>query len=177
MTNLTAVKTFPEVDGKRYMSPQDGAPCIKCTCRGSSGVLFFLPEGLCFLDSPIFLRRQTLRSITWESSSMPRKFDVTVDMIDGMTIDFNMVAVDEIPVISSFVAYIGTLRDKDDEAKSKAIVNLAADEDEEDDDDEDDSDFEMNDEDELSDYDDEALSEDVDEEDIEMDFEQASEMQ
>ncbi|KAG9412370.1 FACT complex subunit ssrp1 [Aphanomyces cochlioides] len=183
LTDLNVIKTYPEVAGKRYVST-NGAPFVKCYRRTSPGVLFFLPEGLCFLNPPVFLSRQTIDSISWsrETSEALRTFDVTVEMIDGTKVEFSMLEKEEIPSITEFVAYFGTLRDEDDgvqrdpsteptkktkptekNTNSNSNTNANA---EDDDDEEADSDFEMNDSDDDESEDEwvgsESLSDDMD---------------
>ncbi|ETV95556.1 hypothetical protein H310_10998 [Aphanomyces invadans] len=115
LTSMTVIKTYPEVSGKRYVSTS-GAPYVKCYRRTSPGILFFLPQGLCFVNPPVFLSRQEIDSISWsrETSEALRTFDVTVEMVDGQRYEFSMLEKEEIPSITEFVGFFKTLRDEDD---------------------------------------------------------------
>ncbi|KAF0688258.1 Aste57867_20128 [Aphanomyces stellatus] len=115
LTSTTVVKTYPEVSTKRYVSTT-GAPFVKCYRRTTPGVLFFLPEGLCFLNPPVFLSRQEIDSISWsrEASDALKTFDVTVELVDNTKVEFSMLEKEEIPSITEFVRYFGRLRDEDD---------------------------------------------------------------
>ncbi|RHZ10612.1 hypothetical protein DYB37_010509 [Aphanomyces astaci] len=115
LTSTTVIKTYPELGGKRYVSTT-GAPFVKCYRRTTPGILFFLPQGLCFVNPPVFLSRQEIDSISWsrETSEALRTFDVTVEMVDGQRYEFSMLEKEEIPSITEFVGFFKTLRDEDD---------------------------------------------------------------
>jgi hypothetical protein len=81
---------------------------------------------LCFLNPPYFLSRSEVESISWSRvSHQLRTFDLTVEVTQGMKIEFSMLEKEEIPSITKFVHFFATLK-KEDEKKQQQQEQLPA---------------------------------------------------
>ncbi|OQR81621.1 hypothetical protein THRCLA_11552 [Thraustotheca clavata] len=150
------IKTFPEVSGSRYVSTHGGS-FVKCYRKTTSGLLYFLPEGLCFLNPPLFLSRKEIETFSWgrETGLHLRTFDLTVQLTDAPKIEFSMLEKEEIPSITEFAATFAALKTNDERnEQNDGTVPTTV----EDDSDADDSDYIMEESENASDEDYDELS-------------------
>ncbi|OQR95067.1 hypothetical protein ACHHYP_00476 [Achlya hypogyna] len=142
VTRAAMIKPGTGRQNVRYVSTHGGS-FVKCYRKTTSGLLYFLPEGLCFLNPPLFLSRKEVSSIApgRETAMHLRTFDLVVEVADAPNVEFSMVEKEEIPSITEFVNNFSLLKASDERSESTggsgATVKT------EDDSDEEDSDFVM----------------------------------